>query len=47
MRLMRLLWGLLLGILLELLGILGISPDVLGFTWNISNATGETIGNIS
>ena len=43
---MRLWWDYLLGILLELLGILGILPDVLGFTWNMSNI-GKTIGNIS
>ena len=30
-----------------LLGMLGILPDVLGFTGNISNTTGKTIGDIS
>ena len=39
--------GLLLGILLELGILLGISPDVLGFTWDISNTIGKTIGNVS
>ena len=38
---------LLLGILLELLGVLLILPDVLGFTRNISNTIGEAIGDIS
>ena len=37
---------LLLGILLELLGILLILPDLLGFYY-ISNTIGETIGDIS
>ncbi len=38
--------GLLLGILLELLGILLILPDLLVFYY-ISNTIGKTIGNIS
>ena len=37
---------LLLGMLLELLGILGILPDLLGFYYT-SNTIGETIGTIS
>ncbi len=38
--------GLLLGILLELGILLGISPDVLGFA-NMSNTIGKTVGDIS
>ena len=37
---------LLLGMLLELLGILLILPDLLGFYY-ISNTIGKTIGNVS